>query len=267
VDSGYTTPQTITAQDNIVYIKVFIYAAYSIGSFALKVSEITPEPVLTLKINNTNIPNGGSCEFGNGTVCSSKSVAFTVQNTGNLSLNLTGTPPVQLSGAGASYFSVTAQLNSLVTANGSTTFTVKFTPTDPGTQTATVSIPSNDPDYNPYTFTITGTGGMDTLPFGVWTRGNITIAGEVKTYCFTATPGKTYTIAWDDSYQGSGTYTLDVKVSANRQDQVTTYFSNIDSGYNSPRTITAQDGMVYIKVVSYYSGGTGSFGIKVTQVN
>jgi hypothetical protein len=98
-------------------------------------------------------------------------------------LNLSGTPVVQLSGAGAASFSVIAQPASNIAPAGSSTFTIRFTPSGPGTQTATVSIANNDATQNPYVFIITGTGYVHgTLTLDTWTSGTIPTAGEVRIY-------------------------------------------------------------------------------------
>jgi uncharacterized delta-60 repeat protein len=83
---------------------------------------------------------------------------FTITNNGGGDLNLTGTPRVDISGSTA--FSVTQQpASDTVTAGGGTqTFEVTFAPTSPGVHNATISIASNDPDENPFTFVLTGLG-------------------------------------------------------------------------------------------------------------
>jgi len=83
---------------------------------------------------------------------------FTIANLGNVDLNLTGTPKVQISGVNAADFSVTAQPSSPVAASGSTTFTVHFDPSATGLRSATISIANDDADENPYDFAIQGTG-------------------------------------------------------------------------------------------------------------
>ncbi len=84
---------------------------------------------------------------------------FTIANTGATALNLNGTPRVQIGGEHAEEFTVTAQPDTPVAADGGTaTFTLSFDPAGPGLRSATVSIPNNDTDENPYTFAIQGTG-------------------------------------------------------------------------------------------------------------
>jgi hypothetical protein len=90
-----------------------------------------------------------------------------------------------------------------------------------------------------------------------WHTNSFTSSSQTHTYQFYATAGTTYRITWDDSYEGSGSYTCDVKVSA------TPYFSNIDSAYSTPRTITpSSSGNITITVTPYSSGGTGSYRIR-----
>ena len=96
-------------------------------------------------------------DFGSAKVGSSAVVhTFTIENTGDADLELTGTPIVAITGS--SDFSVSAQpASSTVGASGSTTFDVTFTPTTVGIQTATISIDNDDGDENPYDFVLQGT--------------------------------------------------------------------------------------------------------------
>ena len=55
-------------------------------------------------------------------------------------------------------FVVGTQPATPVAPSGTTTFTITFTPASLGAKTATVSIANDDPDENPYTFSLTGTG-------------------------------------------------------------------------------------------------------------
>ena len=63
-----------------------------------------------------------------------QSYTFTIQNTGNAALTLSGTPLVEITGENAADFTVTAQpSSSTVAAGGSLTFTVQFDPSGAGT--------------------------------------------------------------------------------------------------------------------------------------
>jgi len=84
---------------------------------------------------------------------------YTIENSGDGVLNLTGNPYVQITGPHASDFSVTSQPSTpIASKGGSITFTVSFDPSGAGLRTARISIANNDPDENPYTFAIQGTG-------------------------------------------------------------------------------------------------------------
>ncbi len=83
---------------------------------------------------------------------------FTIENTGNVDLNLTGSPRVTVSGPHAADFSVTAQPAATVTSGGGTTiFVVSFDSSAVGLRSATLSIANDDTDENPYNFDIQGT--------------------------------------------------------------------------------------------------------------
>ena len=120
--------------------------------------------------NAQNILNGDitpsatdHTDFGSVLACTGTiSRTFTIQNTASPSLTLTGAPFVQISGANAADFTVTTQPSSATIAGlASTTFTVSFDPSAVGTRNATISIASDDPDENPYTFAISGVGLND----------------------------------------------------------------------------------------------------------
>ena len=83
---------------------------------------------------------------------------FTLRNTGDLSLTLSGEPMVEISGTHAADFGVTVQPQSPLAPGGSITFTVAFTPSQEGPRNATVNIANDDLDENPYSFVIRGTG-------------------------------------------------------------------------------------------------------------
>jgi hypothetical protein len=101
----------------------------------------------------------GSADITGGTVVRT----FTIGNSGNDALVLTGTPKVSLTGA--SEFSVTTQPTSPVAVEGEPkTFAISFAPTSFGTKNAVVTIASDDLDEASYTFAITGTGNGPPAP-------------------------------------------------------------------------------------------------------
>ncbi|MEQ9406776.1 MAG: choice-of-anchor D domain-containing protein [Fuerstiella sp.] len=132
--------------------------------------EISGAPEIEVVGNGTVITDGDTTpgpaddtDFGNvALVGGSNPNTFTINNTGDGPLDLTGSPLVQVTGAHASDFVVTTQpATDPVPASGSTTFTITFDPTAVGLRTATVSIASDDSDENPYTFNIQGFSGPE----------------------------------------------------------------------------------------------------------
>jgi hypothetical protein len=139
--------------------------------YTFSVAGTGTEPDIQLSGNSLTIVNGDATpsaadftEFGsvnaNG---GSLSRSFTIANTGNFALSLTGTPRVAISGTDAAAFSVTTQPSTPVAASGTTTFSVLFSPTSVGLKSAVVTIQNNDPDEAPFSFAIQGTGILPEL--------------------------------------------------------------------------------------------------------
>ena len=121
----------------------------------------TGTAVITLGIGvqqplGANLVNGvGTNNFGLVAVGTNLSRTFTITNTGNV--NLTGLG-ITIDGADAALFIVTTNPVAPVTPNGSTTFTVLFTPVSTGVKTAALRIANNDSNNNPFNIALTGTG-------------------------------------------------------------------------------------------------------------
>ncbi|MCI0534691.1 MAG: choice-of-anchor D domain-containing protein, partial [Verrucomicrobiales bacterium] len=113
--------------------------------------------------STADLTDFGSADLTSGSV----DHTFTIANLGDVNLNLTGTPTVQLIGPNAADFSVTVQPASLVAPGRSTTFTLHFDPSATGLRSVTVSIANNDANENPYDFVIQGTG-TDSLNNPPW---------------------------------------------------------------------------------------------------
>ncbi|MEA5461202.1 Calx-beta domain-containing protein [Arcicella sp. LKC2W] len=107
--------------------------------------------------NNTDF--GGVCVTG-GTV----SKTYTIKNTGNTNLTLSGSPLAVLGGADAGQFSITTQPTSPITAAGSVIFTVQFDPSSAGVKNATITLTNNDATNSPYVINIKGTGNANPIP-------------------------------------------------------------------------------------------------------
>lgn len=125
-----------------------------------------PRPSISLSVNGVAVSQGDATpsltdhtDFGSPLLLGgSVTRTFTITNTGDLALNLTGAGPDFVTLTGSGDFTVTAQPSSAALAanGGSTTFSITFTPTGTGLRTATVSVASDDAAKSPYTFTISG---------------------------------------------------------------------------------------------------------------
>ena len=87
---------------------------------------------------------------------------FTITNSGNGILELTGAPAIEVAGAG---FTALSPSSTSVAPGGTATFDVKFEPLAEMLYTGLVSIAANDPDENPYTFALQGRGDPEADDF------------------------------------------------------------------------------------------------------
>jgi hypothetical protein len=131
-------------------------------SFELRgTATAVPVPDISVSRGSTVIPSGtGTWDLGDVSVDAVTDTVFTITNAGNAPLTLTGNP-YKVSATGTDFsVSFAHQPTSPVAAGGGTAaFTVSFDPAGLGPGTATITIPSDDPDgtQNPYTFTIKAT--------------------------------------------------------------------------------------------------------------
>jgi hypothetical protein len=91
---------------------------------------------------------------------------------------------------------------------------------------------------------------------GTWVSNTISSSGP-QYYYFSASAGTTYTVFWNDYYEGDNTKTGDVKVSAYWYSDNSQIFSTQDSGYTTGGVFTAaKTGYVMLNVEKgyYYSG-------------
>lgn len=155
---------------------------------------------MTVLGNGQAIANGSTTpspsddtDFGSVTVGQSIVHTFAITNSGNVVLNLTGTPAVALSGANAGDFSVTQLPTSTVTLGGSTTFMVSFAPSAAGLRSATITIANDDTSATPYTFAIQGSGAS-----GTPTATGTPAATPISTPTATSTPTPPPSFAYID---------------------------------------------------------------------
>ena len=142
----------------------FVQWSHETASLSSGLSLVFSEPaapdIVVQHTSGDNINDGGSVSFGTVAAGSTVSLDFIIKNWGND--NLTGLG-ITIDGQDAALFSVTAFPVSPVSGpNGSTSFTVAFSPADAAAKTAFLHIASNDSDESP--FDITLTAGPKVLP-------------------------------------------------------------------------------------------------------
>ncbi|MDR1787034.1 MAG: hypothetical protein LBR16_01070 [Treponema sp.] len=101
------------------------------------------------------------------------------------------------------------------------------------------------------------------LTSGYWYNNTLS-AGEIHWYRFTAEAYTIYMVSWNDSDDGNGTKTCDVKVSAYRGSPTgDAIFTAIDSAYNTRQPIytSSSSGYIYLKVEGYNSSSSGTYAI------
>ncbi len=84
-------------------------------------------------------------------------------------------------------------------------------------------------------------------------------------YTFDVSAGTSYNLSWDDSYSGSDQFEADVWVSAT-SNLGDSYFTTVDSGYNSPYIITPGEGVTTITLEINGSWSGGTLGLLVEEV-
>jgi hypothetical protein len=160
--------KNVGAETGVSGLKSFQEATGGVGTLDTTIiSQSGPEINVRWTNGGPSIVNGDitpsttdGTDFGTVKVSGfTKNHTFVIENLGNASLTLSGSPLVSISGAQAGDFSVTADPTSSITAGGSATFTIRFDPSAEGLRTASVNIANSDSDENPYTFSIQGTGG------------------------------------------------------------------------------------------------------------
>ncbi|MCB1278053.1 choice-of-anchor D domain-containing protein [Prosthecobacter sp.] len=225
-------------------------AYYDVTNGDLKWMLLLPE--IAVSGNGTDIVSGDSTpdtaddtDFGSVPVAGgSVAHTFTISNSGDGFLSLTGTAPnyVTLSGPGASAFSVTAQpASGTVATAGTQTFTITFDPTAAGVQTANVTIPNDDANEGPFTFTVQGTGLVSTY--------NSASDVPVTSNGFTASGAATLALNFAPVAGTSLTVVNNTGAAF-----ISGTFSNLAQGQE---VVMGYNGMVYRFVANYY-GGTGN---------
>ena len=186
-----------------------------IGTGVTPVPEIAVEQPL-----NTNLLDGGGMDFDEVILGRNNSLTFTIRNLGTADLTGLG---VSVDGPDAAMFTVTTNPVAPVAPSGSTTFTVRFTPSSLGSKTGALHIANNDLDENPFDLALTGTcslvgklwarhygprnGYDDPKAVAVDGSGNVVVTGYIYsqgwdyyTAKYAAADGA---LLWEKGYSGS----------------------------------------------------------------
>jgi hypothetical protein len=100
----------------------------------------------------------------------------------------------------------------------------------------------------------------------VWADGTLDSYDDANQHSFRVTEGSAYLVWWNDYYDGDGTKTGDVSVSAQYL-RGSTIFNGVDSGWTTPQMfIATQTGTVLIRVTPYY-GYIGTYSIKYSEID
>lgn len=129
------------------------------GAYESPYTELAVVAEMVVKQGSSTLANGrGNSTFGDVFYNAPKTVVFTIENKGGATLQLTGTPRVDVSATG---FSLTEDAPATINAGGSATFKVILTTSAETTYSGTISIANNDAYENPYVISLTGKGLSD----------------------------------------------------------------------------------------------------------
>lgn len=118
---------------------------------------LTAQSNLHLTYNSVAVTNGGTVQIDVDEGTTHIFAGFFIRNTGSSVLTLPTNSAVSLSGKQNCTATMENQPNDTLNPNSYTTFGVRVRSTTPGTYQYNVSISSNDPDDNPFNFTVMGT--------------------------------------------------------------------------------------------------------------
>jgi hypothetical protein len=278
ITTAWATAQSFTStKSGTVYLKVTPYTSTQTGTFGIVYNTGTPAERPDLAFTPPSTPLTAD-EWKDGTITSSSgSVAWH-------SLTVTADTPyyfwwnesgINGNGIKALDISVTAYdsegsvISGFSSIDTAWTTAKSYTPTADGTLYLRVA---------PYSSSNTGTYGIVysetttrpvvlfnppnpiALTTDVWANGELTSSIREVWYSFTVTSGTAYRVWWNDPYGGNSTKTGDVKVSGFYSNG-TSIFTDVDTAWDTARTITATaNDTVYLKVIPY-SSGSGTFGI------
>ncbi|MEI1277508.1 choice-of-anchor D domain-containing protein [Leptospira venezuelensis] len=176
----------------------------------------TPDPTIRVyrgsgtvtSVSDSSTENLGSVKITE----SSTARVFTIQNNGELALNLTSTPVIAKTGAEAAQFTVDQSGTDNVLDPGETTeFTVTFSPSgSTGTKSAQLQIASNDPNTPIFILNLSGTANPAPAPDIQIKRGSTTFTSGSSVHTFTSVQENTSGTAVSFTINNIGDATLNL---------------------------------------------------------
>lgn len=123
--------------------------------YQIAVTGEAPPPDIVI-LSPIPVPDGEDLDMGGVLNGSTLDVTFAISNPGGTPLTLHGSPRVGIGGADAALFTVLSQPAETVPPNGTSSFTVRFSPLTIGTKQASLIVLSNSPGESPYIVPILG---------------------------------------------------------------------------------------------------------------
>jgi hypothetical protein len=165
-------------------------------------------PEMDVTRSATPIANAGTDAIGNTTVGTPQALTYTITNSGTNTLNLTNATPGALNNCTVN---VTTQPPATVAAAANAPVVVEVTALTPAAFSFTLSIGNDDPNENPYNWTVSGTGvafdpEMDVL------RGATPIGDGTTDAVGNRTTGSAFSLTYDIDNTGPAALTLIVPV-------------------------------------------------------
>lgn len=268
-DSGNGTPNFrlthTAAAATTLFVRVSGKTAATTGGYGLNATFTNTVPNvgdINVRNGSTVIPLNGMVDYGtrpvNGTALSR---TITLANTGKAALAINS---VSVTG---SDFRIVTQPAKSIAAGKTTGFSVSFKPTSAGAKQATLTITSNDPDENPFTVILTGSGqgaGDDhgnsiasatTAAFPSTTAGVINSGTDLDFFKITLSSARSVTLKSTGSVD---TYATLYDASGNILTE-----ADDDSDANFVINETLPSGTYYLSVEGYSSTDVGAYSLSV----
>ncbi|MDE4176784.1 autotransporter domain-containing protein, partial [Phaeobacter sp. PT47_59] len=224
------------------------------GSSAATLTVASPEIDLQ-RPASTSIANGGNDDQGSLNAGEQQSLTYTIANQGNATLTISGTPSSSALN-NVSVDAISAPDAAAIAANGTTTFTVLYTPTLDGAFSFDLTVASDDADEGSYTITVSGTAlGTAEFSFGSSENGPLEDGGTDRISGI-AVAGDDYVITYIISNPGTGELTINTPtISQNISNQINVVINSITLSSN---TVASAGGTSTLEI-SYSAPQSGRF--------